>query len=1075
MLQSLFFLLVGLALSSSALVALKEVNPAIYSDLTYSSCVSQGFHYYDSLDESCKNCDASAFLVSDASSDNGYPCKCAPGYKKTEMSCANDSTGNCARFTCTACAGGTPAYTDGSACTSCDGSTSASMGTDPLDCECPVGSMLVESDASGAKLVAKECLACPAGTQVILTDMIIAGKEYTANAYSCQACPGAHMSMDSSFACTCDATYTVTGVSTVGATTCVLSDEVAEFASVEDNASLVRYSPELSLSSLTVKHYYAKAAAECKYFGGASDIRACQTLANLCVLHLYDTSFGPCKTFQDIGLNRIGTTNEVLNWDSAMPWLFMSSTAACFNKDYHTQVSLDTQYLRYIVGSYTLNGTFTGFQPLENLFSYCSRKAPYSGQGSGDGSSNRWQIFGATEQEQYKCDLDLMLDREQLFYELYLYDPAAADGTASGYLPVPVRVVNTTRDGGSTYLNALHPQPLCALTDVLVRRFTLMDTVSGVSTTSTNGVPSIIRYAADITMEVSLSKENYGIFAPVLSIAYEIAQPGLWPDESESIGDSGILDTALTSRTVTYDFSGRYTSDITEFQDIFSGWAIACSVFCGLYALYSFNMWITRHSRMNAPGSLQNAGFSIETLTELALRGMQSWVYFFFPISTLICWYFFTFFKLQGVPSTLLPPTDDIFASTSPYYTFTLNIVMMFFFQLACIIVMVYRQCNTDIFFLDWEPATGPEDKQRVSVWRTIFVANEWAEMATMRKIDIRMNLFLLGLILIGCGQDYAATQQPDVGDLTPGKTNAILRFANTTFWWLLLSACQWLWKFLIYERFFAETMEQQFVDFCTIAKVSMVIIDEPFHGYYLHCRSPHQHADGTMQELIDMLHKEEAGLTVDRSLTDGPPDVQSFQMFISAEWKASFNKIYNRMARTQSVSELMHAGRKQRGFGASNARGSAPNRAMSPRGEGAGAAQLPNDRSLKAWRELTVFLQEFVENNFGKAGLRRMIREPTYWENMVDIPPDLNVPEQPSVFFPDRSYNYTKALFLGREPELLLFNICTYSAFDLWTESTAISIVVTYAFDWVLVFMRDSYGAAQISSKTMIDERFLL
>ena len=254
-----------------------------------------------------------------------------------------------------------------------------------------------------------------------------------------------------------------------------------------------------------------------------------------------------------------------------------------------------------------------------------------------------------------------------------------------------------------------------------------------------------------------------------------------------------------------------------------------------------------------------------------------------------------------------------------------------------------------------------------------------------------------------------------------------------------------------------------------------MVIIDEPFHGYYLHCRSPHQHADGTMQELIDMLHKEEAGLTVDRSLTDGPPDVQSFQMFISAEWKASFNKIYNRMARTQSVSELMHAGRKQRGFGASNARGSAPNRAMSPRGEGAGAAQLPNDRSLKAWRELTVFLQEFVENNFGKAGLRRMIREPTYWENMVDIPPDLNVPEQPSVFFPDRSYNYTKALFLGREPELLLFNICTYSAFDLWTESTAISIVVTYAFDWVLVFMRDSYGAAQISSKTMIDERFLL
>jgi len=84
----------------------------------------------------------------------------------------------------------------------------------------------------------------------------------------------------------------------------------------------------------------------------------------------------------------------------------------------------------------------------------------------------------------------------------------------------------------------------------------------------------------------------------------------------------------------------------------------------------------------------------------------------------------------------------------------------------------------------------------------------------------------------------------------------------------------------------------------CTIAKVSIFLLDEPFHGYYLHCRSPHQvhpishfrpymslpsptppllasltllrviqFADGSMPELVEMLHKEEAGLTVDRSL----------------------------------------------------------------------------------------------------------------------------------------------------------------------------------------------------------------
>ena len=71
-------------------------------------------------------------------------------------------------------------------------------------------------------------------------------------------------------------------------------------------------------------------------------------------------------------------------------------------------------------------------------------------------------------------------------------------------------------------------------------------------------------------------------------------------------------------------------------------------------------------------------------------------------------------------------------------------------------------------------------------------------------------------------------------------------------------------------------------MDFCTIAKVSMIVMDEKYHGFYMHCRSPHQFADATMVELVDMLHKEEMGLTTDRSLEGGPPDVQSFEIFLA-------------------------------------------------------------------------------------------------------------------------------------------------------------------------------------------------
>jgi meckelin len=1080
LLQLLLIASLCMKYAKSAFVSTAEVNPAIYMDLTYTSCASKGFDYFDSLDGNCKNCEAGMIADKTKTDSYGNPteCICAPGYSKTIVNCAGTSDGLCKKFTCTACSGGTLAsYRDSSSCTSCG--TGATYDNTIKDCKCTTSTeVLVETDVLGTKTSTKTCTACPSGTQVILTDQMINGKQYYADSYSCQSCPSSHMSMDSSLNCVCDVGYTITGQVSIGSQSCIFDTMISEFKQNEDVSSMIKYDKTVSISSSIIKHYYSKSAAECKYYGGASDAKACQTLANLCVLTLYDTSYGPCAAFQAIMLNRGSTfTNNILNWNSAMPWLFISNTqAACFAKDYHTQVSLNKQYFQYIIGSYTLNGTFIGYQPIETLFSYCSRSAPFSGTGGGDSSSSKWQIFGSTEDSKYSCDLNTLMTTEQLFYEMYLYDPKRTSGQASGYMPVPVRVVNMTQNSHSSYVNNLHPQPLCAETDVLTRRFTLIDIVSGLSSTSQT-TPEIIRYAKDITVEVSLSKENYGIFSPILSIYYDIARPGLWTSPKAAIAENGIIDPKITSRTVTYNFSGRYTMNIDDFKEIFYGWGITSGVFCGLLSLFRFNMWSTRNTRLNAPESVSQGG-GLFSLIELSLLSMSSWVYFYFPIQTLICWYFFTFFKLQGVPSNLLPPTDDIYSRDSPYYMFTINIILMFFFQLFYVLVIVYRQCNSDVFFLDWEPPSGnTTDGKRVSVWRTIFVANEWSEMTTMRKIDIKMNLFFLGLILIGCNQDYAATQQPDVYDLTPGKTNIILRFANTTWWWLLLSSLQWLWKFLIYERFFAETREQQFIDFCTIAKVSILVLDEPFHGYYLHCRSPHQHADGTMQELIDMLHKEEAGLTVDRSLTDGPSDVQSFQFYTSGEWKVAFSKIYNNLIRPSSVSDILQNGRKQRGFAVGGA-GGVVSRGMSPRadgsqgGSGSGAA---TDRTIKAWKELTIFLQEFVENNFGKPGLRRIIREPTYWENMVNQPPDLNVPEQPNVFYPDRNFQYTSTLFLGRELELLLFNITVYSAFDLWLQSTAKTIVITYAFDWCLCWIREVYGGAVLSSKTLIDERFLM
>jgi meckelin len=86
---------------------------------------------------------------------------------------------------------------------------------------------------------------------------------------------------------------------------------------------------------------------------------------------------------------------------------------------------------------------------------------------------------------------------------------------------------------------------------------------------------------------------------------------------------------------------------------------------------------------------------------------------------------------------------------------------------------MVYRQCRADLFFIDWEPASAKAKSDartgsaNVSVWRTILVANEWTEMQTLRKTDIRFTLLFVGFMMLGMREEYNATQQPGTHTIT--------------------------------------------------------------------------------------------------------------------------------------------------------------------------------------------------------------------------------------------------------------------------------------------------------------------
>lgn len=1015
-----------------------EVAPAVYSDLRYSSCSSQGSGYYDSASQTCGSCGTgytSDYNYTDGMGDY-YQCTCAKGYYAVYQDCS--SVVDCTARSCTSCStafGATyVSYQDLSGCTTC----STSVGAD-LECSCTDENYYLYefSTTDGSRLDnsagGKVCNYCPVGTKSIWQSQTIAGKYYYADRYSCQACPDPHMTMtvsSSTYTCSCASGYTQTGVSSVGELSCVYSGMITEFSSIEESASVVYYRAvadgTVSLTSVTIQHYYASSASRCKYHGGSTDSRACQALANLCVLQMYDSSYGACAAFAAI-TGAAAKPYGIDNWGENMPYLYYTEDdKACTRTDWRTQASLDNNQLRFVVASYTLNGTFNGFQELGTLFSYCSRKAPFSEYGGGAGSSTGWQYFGATESSYYQCDLDTLVGSEQLFYELYLYDPATT-GATSSYLPIPVRIVDVSFDGGSTTYNKQNStEHLCDPDDQLVGRFMLYDVTSGFSSSTTTTTPEVVRYAKNIILETSLGDDFYNIYTPILTIEFGESQSASWPsglgiDDDTATNDDLKVSKTAAANTVDYYVTARYTMSMTDFHTYMFGFGIACVILWGLYAFYRYNCWYIRHNRGAAPGSVA-AGSSLSFITEFFLIGASSWVYFFFPVHVIICWYFFTFFKLQSVPSVFLPAVNSIYASSSEYYLFTTNLMVMFIFHLVYCINMIWKQCRADIFFLDWEPQL--KNKQnKVSVWRTLFVANEWAELQTTRKLDINFNLFWLAFFLIALDQQYVASPQPDVDDTSPSSINPILRFANTTWWWIVVSAMQYSWKFFIYERFFADAPEIWFIDFCTIAKISVLVLDEPFKGYYLHCRSPYQFADGTMAELQEMLSKEGVA-TTDRSLDPAFEGVQSFKVHLTSEFRVAFSKIYTSMIRQPDMGEVLAINRRHRSNQA-NAALSAANQSSE---RDASSGLLNNQRSFRAWRELTVFLQQFVENNFGPAGLRRKIRESTFGELHFDTPPDLSVPEQENVFLTDRTQQYTKTIFLGREIELLLMNILAFS-----------------------------------------------
>ena len=408
--------------------------------------------------------------------------------------------------------------------------------------------------------------------------------------------------------------YSIVGVTSVGIQSCILSTN--KYYTNQATASVVNYNSIGPINSDTILHYFAQSATNCQYYGGTQDIHSCQILANLCVLQLYDISTTVCSTYQAILTNRgLTFTNNIENWVNSLPWITYSSSTACTDESYQSFVNLDTYYMQYIVSSYSLNGTWLGYQSLETLLNYCVQIAPNTYGGGGTGTSTQWQIYGSYYNTPASCNLATLMNTNQIFYELFLYDK-----DVNQYYPVPVRILNMPYDRSTVNTQIPDNFFLCASGDILVRRFFLYDLVSGL--TNGGSIPSVIRYASTITLEVALSGVHIGsIYSPVLTIEYNENQPSSWSS------------TDASSSTVTVTNTINYTMDLANVFNVLFGFFITFVVIFGITAYLRYLDWARRNSRsvVSTVSSTSLGGINVQILIEISIIIMHTWVLFFFP------------------------------------------------------------------------------------------------------------------------------------------------------------------------------------------------------------------------------------------------------------------------------------------------------------------------------------------------------------------------------------------------------------------------------------------------------------
>lgn len=517
---------------------------------------------------------------------------------------------------------------------------------------------------------------------------------------------------------------------------------------------------------------------------------ACHQLANMCTLNL----FGHNSPADRIDVCKAHDTlyNQQFPLNSYIPWLryaqkygeykenyLLNGTASNFIKiKFSSSCNLSPQ-LNLYTAEYGLYGNFIRMTKFDvsklQLCSLVSNLIQFR-----DKSPFSTTYFSQSCSLNVRTLFELADSTPATFYEMYL-----SYGNESVLLPVPVKILNYRSIDANVEVNKEKED-----NHQHHRRFFLYDAVS--SKERASSASRFIRYARSISIKVELidGRSDGEIFPPVIVIDYATARRD-----------------ANVDTLVDVNFSIEYVMNV---QGYWSAIYISIGVLGGLAVFWTVKRiwnWNRRSGRIGC-----DLVVVIKFIT--FLFGMVANALCIVVVAGSIYW--LAFYKGQSYALLFLP------VESQESFTF-IFIVVAFALKFIDTLNMILQQTSYNIFFIDWEKpkveqidpyddlgvaklapvrpqrtADGEKkvindaindeflkdqlkNQNKISCWRTLFVANEWNELQTFRKTSLTLQLifvlFLLKVVNLEAlaHRDCSSSIMRDANEYTP-PFSSILR-----------------------------------------------------------------------------------------------------------------------------------------------------------------------------------------------------------------------------------------------------------------------------------------------------------